>query len=107
MTDPRLLPRDHILKPWIVGEGISTSEARKIAGKSEDTVRRWCDLWNIGRRVAGGFWTVSRPALDMVLVGDEVALVAYLRGERDGVVRGYFERAGLGAALALAFSQAA
>jgi hypothetical protein len=54
-----------------------------IAGKSERTLRNWCDEHGIGRRIAGGSWAVSKVALAMLLDGDLAALAAYRdRGAR-------------------------
>jgi hypothetical protein len=70
-------------------------EAAQISGRSVETIRRWCALHDIGRRI-GGQWAVSHPALLMMLDGDRAALRAYWAGERQSpLVRSYFERAGL------------
>lgn len=88
---------DHCLIPYDRREGIPVSAAAKFAGRSERTVRDWCEAHGIGRRIAGGPWTVSRPALLMLLDGDETALAAYLSGDRSSpTVTRYFDRAGLG-----------
>jgi hypothetical protein len=85
----------HVLIPFDRREALSLREAAEISGKSVETVRRWCALYDIGRRI-GGQWAVSHPALLMLLDGDRRALAAYLAGERDRAsVRVYFERAGL------------
>src|SRR5215213_6867943 len=79
----------HVLVPYDKREGMTLREAAKLAGKSEGTVRTWCQQYDIGRRVAGGPWCVSR-----------VALAAYHAGDRHGpLVASYFERLGLGALL--------
>jgi hypothetical protein len=78
------------LQPYVAEEAIGTAAAAGIAGRSERTVRNWCLERKIGRRI-GGRWAVSVVALDMVLAGDEEALAAYLRGERDGAVSSYYE----------------
>jgi len=78
-----------ILIPFDKRESMTLRDAAKLAGKSEGTVRTWCQQHDIGRRVAGGPWCVSR-----------VALAAYLAGDRHGVlVAPYYERLGLGALL--------
>jgi hypothetical protein len=86
------------LIPFADEESISIGEAATIAGKSERTLRNWCVEHGIGRRVAGGAWSVSRVALAMLLDGDIDALVCY----RDHGVRGswapvakYYHRCGL------------
>jgi hypothetical protein len=87
-----------VLIPFDRRETLSLKQAAEISGKSVETIRRWCALHDIGRRI-GGQWAVSHPALLMMLDGDRRALSDYLDGERDGpTVRAYFERArpGLG-----------
>ena len=75
-------------------------DAAKLAGKSEGTVRTWCQQHDIGRRVAGGPWCVSTVALAMLLDGNADALAAYLAGDRHGpLVASYYERLGLGGLL--------
>jgi hypothetical protein len=87
------IPR--VLIPYDRREALSLRQAAEISGKSVETVRRWCSLYDIGRRI-GGQWAVSQPALFMMLDGDRKALTAYLAGDRNGPsVRAYFERAGL------------
>jgi hypothetical protein len=83
-----------ILLPWNPAEAITTDQAAAIACKSQRTIRLWAANHDIGRRVGGGDWLVSRVALMMVLEDDRAALSAYLRGDResDAVIR-YFERA--------------
>ena len=73
---------------------ITLRAAAEHAGRSEGTVRMWCQRYGIGRRVAGGPWGVSRVALAMLLDGNAEALAAYHRGDRHGpLVAPYFERA--------------
>lgn len=86
-----------ILVPFDKREGISLRKAAGIAGKSESTMRSWCDEHGLGRRVGGGPWMVSKVALAMHLDGDRKALQAYHSGRRDDpcVVR-FFQREGLG-----------
>lgn len=89
-------PNFIVLVPYDPREACTLAQAARRAGKSESTVRNWCVNRGIGRRIAGGTWSVSRPALEMLLDGDEAALLAYHNGDRLGpLVRGYFERAGL------------
>lgn len=84
------------LKPHIRGEAISPREAAEIAGRSESTIRNWCNRDGVGRRIAGGKWDVSRVALAMLLDGDAEALSAYLSGDRHGeLVKSYFDRCGV------------
>lgn len=83
-----------VLVPYSVDEALCLKEAASIAGRSETTVRGWCGVYHIGRRIVGGPWRVSRVALAMLLDGDQPALEAYLSGDRSGpVVAPYFERA--------------
>lgn len=88
------------LVPFDRREGFSLKQAAELAGKSETTIRTWCQRDGIGRRVAGGAWVVSRVALRMLLDGDEAGLGAYLGGDRttELVVR-YYRRLGLDAVL--------
>jgi hypothetical protein len=86
-----------ILSPFDKRECISLKEAADIAGKSESTLRAWCEVHGLGRRIGGGTWSVSKIALAMFLDGNEKALRAYHSGDRTSEwVAGYFERAGLG-----------
>ncbi len=84
---------DHVLRPFDVHEAAPVSVAAKIAGVSARTMQHWCVVHRIGRRIANGPWRVSRPALFMLLDGDNAALRAYLLGERAGRVAAYFRRA--------------
>ena len=88
------------LVPFDRREGLSLKMAADLAGKSEATLRAWCQRDGIGRRVAGGTWVVSRVALRMLLDGDDAALQAYLDGDRTTeLVAGYYRKLGLEAAL--------
>jgi hypothetical protein len=85
-----------VLAPYDVREGISPGTAARLAGKSQRTIRVWCNERGLGRRVGGGVWVVSKIALTMYLDGDAGALKAYLAGDRSSIaVRGYFERCGV------------
>jgi hypothetical protein len=92
------MSRPRALIPFHVDEGISVKEAAMAAGKSERTIRLWCEAHGIGRRVADGAWVISRPALLMLLEGDMTALQSYLDGARGRCepVAYYFQRAALG-----------
>ena len=90
----------HVLVPYDKREGMSLRAAAEHAGRSEATVRTWCYQHNIGRRVAGGPWCVSRVALAMLLDGNAAALAAYHAGDRHRpLVAAYYERLGLGGLL--------
>jgi hypothetical protein len=85
-----------VLVPFDRCEAITLRQAALIAGRSESTLRAWCQNHYIGRRVAGGPWMVSKPALQMFLDDDARALRAYLAGDRESeLVVSYFRRAGL------------
>jgi hypothetical protein len=85
-----------VLIPYDKQEAITLRQAALIAGRSESTLRSWCQAHYIGRRVAGGPWMVSRVALAMFLDDDARALCAYLAGDRESrLVAHYFRRAGL------------
>jgi hypothetical protein len=82
-----------ILCPFDKRECLSLKEAAGIAGKSESTMRGWCEQHGLGRRVGGGTWSVSKVALAMFLDGDTMALKAYHAGDRaSDLVAPYFER---------------
>jgi helix-turn-helix protein len=82
-----------ILVPYNSKEGLSIEEAAEFAGKSYSTIRNWCVQHGIGRRIGGGVWAVSRPALLMFLEDDKRALRAYHAGDRTSeLVTAYFER---------------
>jgi hypothetical protein len=83
-----------ILKPFDKRECINLKQAADIAGKSESTLRGWCERHGLGRRVGGGTWSVSKVALAMLLNGDMRALRAYHAGDRTSeVVMPYFKQA--------------
>jgi hypothetical protein len=85
-----------VLVPFDKREAIPLVSAAKLAGRSEATLRTWCNQHFIGRRVAGGPWCVSRVALAMLLDGDAAALRAYHSGDRHGpMVSAYYQRLGL------------
>jgi Helix-turn-helix domain len=85
-----------ILTPFDKRECISMEEAADIAGKSESTMRNWCEEHGLGRRVGGGTWMVSKVALAIFLDEDLKALKAYHAGDRTHpAVIAYFQRAGL------------
>ncbi|CAJ0867489.1 hypothetical protein AMST5_01959 [freshwater sediment metagenome] len=87
---------DHVLRPFDRAEAVTVASAAKKAGVSERTVQNWCVAHRIGRRIAGGPWRVSSPALLMLLDGDERALRAYRQGDRVSErVLHYFRIAGL------------
>jgi hypothetical protein len=94
-----LPPEQHswrVLVPFDVREGIDLTGAAKRAGKSQTTIRNWCNQHGLGRRVGGGVWVVSKVALAMYLDGDEAALRSYLLGDRSSqLVRSYFDRCGV------------
>src|ERR1700722_19921278 len=85
-----------ILVPFDKRERISLKQAADIAGRSESTMRNWCDEYGLGPRIGGGPWSVSRVALTMHLDGDLKALRAYHSGDRSSDLVGvYFKRGGL------------
>ncbi|MFC5561739.1 helix-turn-helix domain-containing protein [Methylobacterium aerolatum] len=94
---PRLGPLGpRVLQPFDRREGLTTAQAAAVAGRTERRVRQWCIEHDLGRRVAGGPWLVSRVALAAFLNGDQQALQAYLSGDRRSPkVMQYFEAEGL------------
>ncbi len=88
--------RPAVLWPYSALEAITVPEAVVIARRSKRTVREWCARFDIGRRIAGGQWMVSRAALQMLLDGDKAALAAYLAGDRSSLkITEYFQRCGV------------
>jgi hypothetical protein len=84
-----------VLIPFNLAEAVTVPEAAKLVGRSAVTVRTWCSLYDLGRRVAGQWW-VSRVALAMFLDSDRDALRAYLSGDRASeLVASYFDRCGV------------
>lgn len=81
-----------ILRPFHRAEALTVEEAALIAGKSQRTIKQWCELHDLGRKI-GGRWMVSKVALAMMLDGDRAGLASYLAGDRSSsnVIR-YFER---------------
>ncbi|UYW25684.1 hypothetical protein OKC48_20785 [Methylorubrum extorquens] len=83
-----------VLIPWDRDEAINLDDAAHIADKSPSTIRAWAQAHHIGRRVGGGSWKISLPALLMFLDDDTDALAAYLAGDRSSeVFRAYSTRA--------------
>ena len=85
-----------VLIPWNRDEAVTITQAAFIAKKSTVTMRGWAAKHHIGRRVGGGAWMISQPALLMLLDDDADSLAAYLSGDRYGDrVRHYFKRCGI------------
>lgn len=84
------------LIPFDRREGLTTAEAAARANRTERTIRMWCRDHDIGRRVAGGPWMVSRVALAMHLNDDAAALRIYLAGDRASpAIEAYYAAEGL------------
>ena len=87
-----MLVEPQVLRPFHRTEVLSVAEAARIADRAVRTLREWCALHDIGRRI-GGRWAVSKVALAMWLDGDKAALAAYLSGDRGSpMVTAYFDR---------------
>ena len=87
-----MLAEPQVLQPFHRSEVLSVAEAASVAGKSVRTIRLWCQLHDVGRRI-GGRWAVSKVALAMLLDGNKEALAAYLSGDRTSLmIKNYFER---------------
>jgi len=89
--------RNHCLIPFNPREAISVSVAARRAGRSERTIRLWCEQHGIGRRVGGGPsqpgpWMVSKVALALYLDGEHAALQSYLEGDRSPPLIGTYCR---------------
>jgi hypothetical protein len=90
-----MVSEPQVLRPFNRAEVLSIEEAADIAGRSVRTLREWCQLHDIGRRI-GGRWAVSRVALATLLEGDKNALAAYLTGDRSSPrIMHYFCRCGV------------
>ncbi len=82
-----------ILVPFDKREVVDLRAAAKIAGKSESTMRIWCEVYGLGRRI-GGNWAISKIALAMFLDGNMKALQTYHAGDRvSDLVAPYFIKA--------------
>ncbi len=91
-----MAPWPKTLVPFDAREAISTDLAAKRADCSPRTIRYWCEVCGIGRKV-GGRLKVSRVALQMKLEGDDEALALYHTGDRENPrVIAYFERLEIG-----------
>jgi hypothetical protein len=88
-------PEPLVLMPFHRSEVLSIAEAAHIARRSVRTLRGWCLLHDIGRRIQGR-WAVSKVALAMLLDGNKEALAVYLEGDRSSpIVAEYFSRCGV------------
>jgi hypothetical protein len=86
-----------VLSDYDPKEAISLKVAAGIANRSQETLREWASMKDLGRKV-GGRWMISHPALLMYLESDAKALKAYWQGDRSSpLVSQYFSRAGLSA----------
>jgi hypothetical protein len=95
MSENRDNRKPQILLPFDVREALTLREAAILAGRTAVTIRTWCSIYDLGRRI-GGQWRVSKVALAMYLDSNREALRAYLSGDRQSeAVLEYFERCGL------------
>lgn len=89
------MDRTHILIPYCPDEAIGTAEAAAIAGIAPRTMRDLCLNRPIARQILG-HWKVSKPALQMLLDGNDAALKAYASGDRtSSLVTDYFRASGI------------
>ncbi len=87
--------RPHVLRPFNSAEAMSTTEAAKMAGIAPRTMRDLCLNRPIARQILG-HWKVSKPALQMLLDGNDAALKAYASGDRtSSLVTDYFRASGI------------
>jgi hypothetical protein len=90
MRDMDATSSPSVLVPFADEESLTIGQAAAIVGersatrRTERTIRNWCIKHGIGRRLAGGRWIVSKPALLMLLEGDYEALIAYRGVDRRG-----------------------
>jgi hypothetical protein len=95
MVENQTRRKPQILLPFDIREALTLREAAAIAGRTPVTIRTWCSIYDLGRRI-GGQWCVSKVALAMYLDSNREALRAYLSGDRENdAVLEYFERCGL------------
>jgi hypothetical protein len=86
-------PDKQVLIPFHPSEAIPLKKGERIANKSANTLRDWAAQYGLGRRVGGGNWMLSQPALMMWLDGNHAALRAYHSGDRHSpLVKAYFAR---------------
>ncbi|MBX3598581.1 MAG: hypothetical protein KF874_13505 [Rhizobiaceae bacterium] len=88
IAEPSVMPGCVPMRP---GETISVREAARIAGRSDETVRRWADKFGIGRQFRGEGWrawkySISAPALRMILDEDWPALESFRAGDRSSAL---------------------
>jgi len=103
VTTMRLGP----LQPYPPSEAISVAEASRRSCRAQWTIREWCPLHGIGRKI-GGRWAISAPALATLLDGDQQALEAYLGGDLlNSRIRAYFERLSISSSCETAVAQEA
>lgn len=77
------------MSSWTSENGFVRTAALFRSGRATKPVHGF----EIGRRVGGGVWVISKVALAMHLDGDAAALKAYLSGDRSSqAVKAYFER---------------
>jgi hypothetical protein len=82
-----------VLIPYDRREALTVRQAAELVGRSEACVRGWAALHDLGRRIGGGGWEISRVALSMHVENDRRALTAYLAGDRSSeLVAPYFKR---------------
>ena len=90
-------PSSHVLRPFDKREAISVSAAARAVGYSPAHMRRLVARYDLGRRIGGGNWKVSKAALRMFVENDAEALAAYHEGRRDDpTVRRYLDEVGAG-----------
>ena len=89
-----MLPHERIiLRPYDAAEAMDVHIAARRAEVEPETIRRWCVIHGIGRKV-GSRYKVSRVAFPMFLDGNGEALAAYHKGDRSGpLVMPYISRA--------------
>lgn len=72
----------HVLRPFDRREVMTVAEAAEIIGQSEANVRRLVGRYDLGRKVGGGAYSVSRVAWRLFIDGDGEGLRAYHEGRR-------------------------
>lgn len=63
---------------------LSLAEAAYLAGKSPETIKRWCKVHKIGQQLASFYpWRVDPIGLAIVIAGDARALNDYRAGSME------------------------
>lgn len=78
-------------QPAKIGNTLSLKDGAYLAGKSSQTILRWCQGYGIGKQLhPGAPWRVDPVGLAIIMAGDAQALEDYQAGRLDSdAVRRY------------------